>query len=201
MKPLLFKNDTKTFDTVGKIITTSPGARFNSITSFTKGSLYCEITHIEGSSYHIIGILCDCGGIFYYPEGLKNNQLITVRGCLADGDSYQRKEIPFSIPSKSIVGIVMNLDNNLFSIFYKTNFYTYEYKKPPENTKLNINFGGGNSNQKYDKITLNFGNEPFTYNIPSNAIALLNSQTKIPENKLSFTNLRCVLFICLIHKN
>ena len=201
MKPFLFKNGSKTFDRENQIISLTDGERYRSVTSFTKGSWYSEITHIEGDNYHFFGILCDCGALFYYPENYVFNKPITVRDCLSDDGTYQRKEIPFSIPPQSVVGIGINFVNNLFSIFYDTNFYTFQYKSPPKNTKFSIYFGEGIVDQKYDKIKLNFGTKPLQYNIPSIATIFSNLQRVTIHITLSFPSLSSFLFMIFIHDN
>ena len=199
MKKILFANGTQTFDPTGKNFSTQANKSYRSIKSYIKGSWYSEITHIEGDSFQLFGIACDCGSIVYYPEGYRHDSLITVEGCLSD-DTYLRVPTPISIPNQTTVGVLFNLDRHLFSIFYNTSFYTYEFKQPHENTKYNIIFGGGNYMDMHDVISLNFGNDPFEINIPSIALipGIIECQSTISKPLLS--NINPLLFMILLHR-
>ena len=132
---------------------------------FIRGSWYGELTHLNGTNGHFFGFSTNCGYILFYPEKNIESPRIYSGGCfLVDGTI--RTMLDFQIKSDHTVGILINIDEHTFSVFYENRFYIHKYQQMPKDTVYRVRFGGGWISTE-DFIMLNFGNEKFKYQVPS----------------------------------
>ena len=150
---------------------------------FSKGTWYAEITHYSGTNAHFVGISNKKGHFVFYPEKKITNPVIYASNCFTSSENgIVRTPLPITLEPFHIVGVSINFDNQSFSVFYQNSFYTYNYKNYNSNTDNNYHLilGGGNLSLSSDLISLNAGEKPFYYNIPS-----LSFYSSLFNNKVS----------------
>ena len=166
---------------------------------FNKGTWYTEITHYSGTNAHLVGISNKKGSFLFYPEKNINAPIIYADGCFTlSGNDVVRTPLPITLEPLHIVGVSINFDNQSLTVFYKNSFYTFNYENYQNNdNNYHLVFGGGNIYNSNDLISINVGEKPFYYNVPSLSFysSLLNKNCK----KRNFTiNLALLTFIFLI---
>ena len=151
-----------------QVIQTQGGFHCWSQKIFTSGSWYGEITHLSGTNAHFFGVETKCGNINFYPDKNLNNPYITINNCFSETGINQYISLPFKIENEHTVGIVFNSKERIFTVVYNNNFYSHSFQSESVTGKpYKFRFGGANTSDSSDEITLNFGHKSFTYNIPS----------------------------------
>ena len=98
--------------------------------------------------------------------------------------------------------MAINFDNQSFTVYYENSFYTYNFKNylsDGGNYHYNLVIGGGSVDDSRDNISINAGDKPFYYNVPSKSFwsSLFSFSCKQEYNN----NMRLIhLFALFIYK-
>ena len=185
-----------------KNISTTAAFYCYSTQKYNKGTWYAEITHYTGTNAHLIGISNKNGNFLFYPEKNITDPVIYASGCFtSSGNDTDRTPLPITLEPFHIVGVSINFDNQSFSVFYQNSFYTYNYKNYNSNTDNNYHLilGGGNLSLSSDLISINVGEKPFYYNIPSLSFysSLFNNKVSCAD-RIYTINLALLTFIFIM---
>ena len=183
----------------GTKLQTYSGLRCYSYKQFNKGTWYAEITHFSGDNAHLFGISQTCGKIIFYPEKKTETPYLYTDGCFSDNREKNRTTLSFTLQQNHVIGISVNFDRRLFSIFYNNSFDTFTYHNY-QNDDYSFQFlvGGGTVDDSNDLIEVNTGETTFNYNISSSP--LLSSLYDITINKPNYNIVFSFLFMIFIPK-
>ena len=129
------------------------------------GKWYFEATHYSGgSNWHLFGFEMNFGDIYFYPVGDRSNPAFYMPESLSQNNNT-RTPLPFSVEDEHTIGVGIDIDEHRFYVFYKNNFAFYDFKMTSKCKRINARVWGANINLTDDNVSVNFGDEPFKYNI------------------------------------
>lgn len=159
---LIFNSNKTKYSTLNTI-----GMRTAEVYSSTKkperrGKWYFEVEHISGEGpYYLIG--------FYNNRWMAQAQLspdykniIWINDLVKD--TAKRIETNCKTSTNPTIGVGIDLDEQMFYVFYSNNYYTTKDFTIKKNEKVNIVIREDKT-ATFDTVKVNFGYEPFKYNI------------------------------------
>ena len=138
---------------------------YGSIEKPIKGKWYLEITHNSGTHQHVCGFNFDKSAqISFYGNGDSGSQIYFLR--TKDSESSESNNIPFSISGTYTLGLSIDIEKNLFTVYHNLATFSKNYEITRPVTKLNVHFREITSSGASDYLSVNLGDHPFLYDIP-----------------------------------
>ena len=129
------------------------------------GRWYYEATHYAGgTNYHLIGFSINQSYITFYPLGNPSLPNFYMHQSLSQ-TSNEFSRIPFSVEDEHTVGVGIDVDEHRFYVFYNNHFSYYDFVMTNKCQNLNTRIFGAYTSITNDEVSINFGDEPFKYNI------------------------------------
>ena len=132
------------------------------------GKWYFEGTHKPGGTgFHLFGFgYTNFQGVYFYPQGSKIPRVrFTKQFSPYDGDG-DLIPMSFEVGDDHTVGLGIDYDNEMFTVYYNDNYYVHHFKKPEKCGRIFVIIRGA-SIEMSDDVSVNFGSSPFKYNITS----------------------------------
>lgn len=142
---------------------------FNTTKKASRGRWYYEFTHFSGSNRHLAGFcLGQC--IYVYANSLTNdlcihmpeNSDVSVKEGLSN---YQRLYLSNFVVAHT-VGLSFDTYSRIFSLYYKDQVKRFTFQSNKSGDKAQPSFFEANTANCKDKISVNFGEKQFQYEIP-----------------------------------
>ena len=139
---------------------------YGSINKSIKGRWYFEFTHFSGTGHHICGFNFDVNSEFSFSGNGNNAKIYFLRNTKNDYTSGETKDIPFSISSEHTLGISIDVEQKLFTIYYNSLTFSVHYTLTLSVSKLNVHFREITSSGCEDRISVNLGDHKFVSGVP-----------------------------------
>ena len=181
-------------------ITTIPNNRYiGSVNKTAKGRWYLEFTHISGNHNHVCGYLLDSNTeITFNGNGQKGSTIYFLNTIYNGSDTGI--PIPFEIKGEYTLGLAIDLENSLFTVFHNFQSFSAHYKLINSASNLNVVFREITTEHLSDELTVNLGDHQFSYEIPYGYIAWSKNAILYSCNSLSDRFKYHTLFSLLILK-
>lgn len=168
------------------------GSVYVSSKKITKGKWYYEYTHNSGTSnYDTIGFTTsesDASYFTYYKMNLAVHYTTFFVNSKCWNDNM-KTVTTLNTDEITTIGLMLDADNNVFYIRSGNDIsvFPYTYERVGDPWTVLIRHASGTASGTYSVISVNFGQNPFTYQIPTGFTAWMSSlpTEKICENNFS----------------
>ena len=146
-----------------EIIDIPKGISFSSTREDVKrGKWYYEGTFEEGYGQFLVGFKTQHGAIQFYPK----SKSIWLNSDFNGSRHNEPLNITYPSNTKYVFGIGIDIDSNIFYIVYNNIVQTFHYVQQKYDSKYNMVLRGALVDKNInDKVSLNFGDKPFTYSL------------------------------------
>lgn len=132
------------------------------------GRWYYEFTHESGTNFHLVGYILNAARIFIYPQGCASCLKLTYWDTNVKESINCYDDIGFAnVNSKHTIGLSFDTYSRVFTVFYETQMRRFTILTSEKDTRVYPYFYEGSGSDNFrDTISLNFGENPFKYEVP-----------------------------------
>ena len=131
------------------------------------GRWYFEATLHHGSGGFLVGFNTNIGYLDFYPYFNNSSPTLYFENFFSTtSSSIQRIRLPFSVVEPYTIGVGIDLDNNIFSIYYQHYTYSYHINSSHQIRTLNAEVWGAHDDRTHEYVSVNYGENKFEYLVP-----------------------------------